>query len=428
MLVQYFATSIFWVAIIVLAVFSTRLYFGLLLVVLIPLSAFSTFTGLQMEGTTFSVLGRSFLVVLIVATLLSIVRNPSHLPHGRPLYTLGAFLAWLIVKSIDTISFSESISALLEYLLVASVFLLAAIMVRKGNGRYVFGCIAFSALIPMLVGVLQVMMYYGWLPPAGFLMQNVSTLHIAGYSYAGIGSIYTHRNVFAHFLALSVIVFLLASGEELVDSRLRLPMVVASILMVFFVVLIATRGAIIILLMGTAFVALRRLRLSIVLFAVGTLIALFLFSDLIQFSLFRMTQAESQWSGRTEIWRIGLAHISPTGIGLSGIIVGKVIASDMGYMMAHNDYLKYLIETGVIGVALFIAFLFDVLGLGYQTWRSREKRQDVRAQAALVLVIWLCFGVAMIAENLQFLHYIILPFTVLGAFCGANETRKVSLP
>jgi O-antigen ligase len=98
----------------------------------------------------------------------------------------------------------------------------------------------------------------------------------------------------------------------------------------------------------------------------------------------------------------------------------------MGYLEAHNDYLKYLIETGVIGVLLFIAFLFDVLGLSYQTWRSREKRPRIRAQAALLLVTWMGLGVAMIAENLQFLHYLILPFTILGAFCGANEIRDDS--
>jgi hypothetical protein len=38
------------------------------------------------------------------------------------------------------------------------------------------------------------------------------------------------------------------------------------------------------------------------------------------------------------------------------------------------------------------------------------------------LVTWMGFGVAMIAENLQFLHYLILHFTILGAFCGAIET------
>jgi hypothetical protein len=428
MLVQYFATSIFWAAIIVVALFSTRIYFALLLVLLIPLAAFSTSAVLEMEGTSFSALGRAFLVVLIVATVLSVVRNWSHLPHGRPLYTLGAFLAWLIVKSFDTISISESVSSLLPYLLIASVVLLAAVVVRKGNERYVFGCIACSALIPLLVGLLQLMMYYGWFPSLGFLMDNVSTQHIAGYSYAAIGSIYTHRNVFAHFLALTVVIFLLVSSEGLVDSRLRLPMVLTSILMVFFIVLVASRGAIIVLMLGTAFVVLRRLRLSIVLFVVGTMLVLYLFSGVIQYSLFRMTLAESQWGGRTEIWRIGLAHISPTGIGLGAIILGKVIPSDLGYLMAHNDYLKYLIETGVIGVLLFVAFLGDVLSVSYQSWRSREKRPGVRAQAALVLVVWMVFGVAMVAENLQFLHYLILPFTILGAFCGVNETQADSLP
>jgi O-antigen ligase len=136
-----------------------------------------------------------------------------------------------------------------------------------------------------------------------------------------------------------------------------------------------------------------------------------------------MAQAESQWGGRLEIWRIGLAHLSLTGIGLGAIIVGKIIPSDLGYLMAHNDYLKYLIETGIIGVVLFVAFLADVFSLAYQAWRSQENRKAVRAQAALVLVVWMGFGVAMIAENLQFLHYLILPFTVLGAFCGAYKTR-----
>jgi hypothetical protein len=423
MVLEYFATLIFWATIIVVALVSTRIYFALLLVLFIPLSAFSTATGLEMEGTTFSALGRSFLVVLIAATVLSLWRNSSHLPHGRPLYTLGAFLAWLVVKSVDTISLPESISALLEYLLLASTLLLTAVVARKGNERYVFACIACSALIPLVAGLLQLMMYYGWIPPLEFLMHNITTQHVAGYSYAAMGSIYTHRNVFAHFLALAVIVFLLASSEELVDARLRLPMVLTSILMVFFIVLIATRGAIIVLLLGTAFVLLRRLRLSIVLFVTGTILALYLFSGVIQYSVFRMAQAESQWGGRLEIWRIGLAHLSLTGIGLGAIIVGKIIPSDLGYLMAHNDYLKYLIETGIIGVVLFVAFLADVFSLAYQAWRSQENRKAVRAQAALVLVVWMGFGVAMIAENLQFLHYLILPFTVLGAFCGAYKTR-----
>jgi O-antigen ligase len=426
MLVQYFATFIFWAAVIVLALFSTRTYFALLLVLFIPLSALAPPAALQAGGTSFSVLGRSFVVVLIAATVLSLLRNWSHLPHGRPLYSLGAFLAWLALKSIDTISISESLSSLLPYLLIGSVLLLTAVVARKGNERYVFTCIACSALLPLLVGLLQFMMYYGWIPSVEFLAGGISTQHIGGYSYASIGSYFTHRNVFAHFLALNVVLFVMASSEELVDSRLRLPMVLTSILMVFFIVLIAARGAIIVLMLGTCFVVLRRLRLSIVLFVVGTMLALYLFSDLIAFSFFRMTSAGSQWGYRNEIWRAGLAHISLRGIGLGEIIQGKVIPTGMGYLEAHNDYLKYLIETGVIGVLLFIAFLFDVLGLSYQTWRSREKRPAVRAQAALLLVTWMGFAVAMIAENLQFLHYLILPFTILGAFCGANETQDDS--
>jgi hypothetical protein len=426
MAVEYFATFIFWATIIVLALFSTRIYFALLLVLFIPLSAFSTSTGLQVEGETFSVLGRSFYVVLIAATVLALARNWRHIPRGRPLYTLGAFLAWLIVKSIDTISLPESMSSLLQYLLVASAFLLTAVVARNGNERYVFTCIACSAAIPLLVGILQLLMYYGWFPGVDFLKENVSTQHIAGYSYAAVGSIYTHRNVFAHFLALAVILFMLAAGEELVGPRMRVVMVPTAILMVVFIVLIAARGAVIILLLGTAFVVLRRLRLSVVLVVVGTMLALYLFSDIIQYSVFRMSLAGAQWSGRNEIWRIGLRHVSISGIGLGGIIPGKIIPSDLGYMMAHNDYLKYVIETGIIGVVLFLAFVSDVFGLSFHAWRSPGSSPGLRAQGALVFIVWVGFGIAMIAENLQFLHYLILPFTVLGAFCGTNQTRAPS--
>ena len=427
MLIQYFATLIFWSTIVFLAVFSTRIYFALLLVVFIPLSAFATSAGLQMEGTSFSALGRSFLFVLLAATVLSLVRNRSHVPHGRPLYSLGAFLAWMVLKSVNTISISDSMSALLQYLLVASAFFLTAVMVRKGNERYVFSCIACSALIPLLVGILQLMIYYGVFPSWGFLKDGIYVRHTSGYNFAFVASIFTHPNVFAHFLAIGVVLFILVASEGLVDSRLRLPMLLTSIVMVFVLVFLSTRGAIIGLLLGISFVVLRRLRLTVLLFVVGTLMALYMFSDVLEHSLFRMGGAESQWNARNELWRIGLDHLSLTGIGLGGIIVGKVIHTEMGYMMAHNDYLKYLIETGIIGVLLFVAFVFDVLSLGYRTWRSPEKQPPVRAQGALVLVTWAVFGVAMIAENLQFLHYLILPFTILGAFCGANETQEDSL-
>lgn len=96
------------------------------------------------------------------------------------------------------------------------------------------------------------------------------------------------------------------------------------------------------------------------------------------------------WQGLVDVWR----ERPWTGFGLEAVpwlnpVVGKA---------AHNDYVRYLVEGGLIGLALFVLFLAFVGGELFRRWK-RASTPEARRTMAIALGLFAAWAFGSVGDN-----------------------------
>lgn len=116
------------------------------------------------------------------------------------------------------------------------------------------------------------------------------------------------------------------------------------------------------------------------LFVNGMLLAVVLLSVAIgaRSTLLRFSPDRVLHEGRTVIWTqtiqwIGRFPVFGTGLGTFDALVpgSEVEGTLIGYEHAHNEYLEYLMEVGLVGSALLFGLVFFMLGRSLVAWQAR---------------------------------------------------------
>ncbi len=209
---------------------------------------------------------------------------------------------------------------------------------------------------------------YGWrASPYSSAGPFVSHNHLAAYLNLGLG------------LTLG---FLLAPGENQRGRKLW-SAYAAALIVAGIVVSLSRSGFIAMTASGLGLFLWRRprgARLWISLGTLAVLIPLFLvvMSGVIPFQGRLATLlTSSSYGERTQIWRDAIrawpgAPIWGTGLGSFAAAAAPYFrhATGVTYTHAENEYIEWLVEAGVIGLGLAMAFVSGVVGLGRRAWQS----------------------------------------------------------
>ena len=96
--------------------------------------------------------------------------------------------------------------------------------------------------------------------------------------------------------------------------------------------------------------------------------------------------------------------------------------SSLGFA-AHNDYVKLYVETGVPGVALWIAVLIGLV----VTAASAARVPELRPWAIAVAALGLAFALMSASDNIQgYAVPVAILFALTGALAGAHRTARTS--
>jgi O-antigen ligase len=105
------------------------------------------------------------------------------------------------------------------------------------------------------------------------------------------------------------------------------------------------------------------------------------------------------WQGRDTLWGILILSFqaSPvvgSGLGASSMAIEAVLGETM---VAHNEYLRLAVDTGLIGCLLFFLAMRSWIGASMQAMRRVGRKADEYAMPALALIA--AYGVIALTDN-----------------------------
>ena len=313
-------------------------------------------------GSIFSpatVLGAAVLVLVFGAEFLARVqgqpRRALSAPFRLPLQIL--LIAGVLSMATSTSRKDSAVEVLRIAGVLAMIIALERLLVTLDVARRVLVAVLVSALVPMGFALLQVAQGQGRL--------------IGGFSR--ITGTFLHPSPFSIYLAL-LIVMAVALFQH-VNGFARLALGAGAMVACGCLLLTYTRGSWIALVVGLLVVGLlqsRRLALGIL---AGVVIVVLSVPSVGQ--RFADLQAPVKYSGATSnslIWRVdywnqvlSLSKDSPIlGIGLKGIENSTQDAKN-----AHNDLVRTYVETGILGLAAYLALAVSLLATARRAVRAK---------------------------------------------------------
>jgi O-antigen ligase len=203
-----------------------------------------------------------------------------------------------------------------------------------------------------------------------------------------------------------------------VNGTVRLAVGFADLLMLAGVFLTLSRGGLVSLsavLLVAIFIARPRVYAIVGGAAVVGVVAILFFGVASQEARDRVTSNDGG-SGRTDIWKVGWRMVEDkpiTGVGASNfqntaihylLIAPGAIQQDEFLVdvpsVAHNAYLQVLAETGVIGLALFLATIVACIGVALRAQRQYRARSDPEGELLATAVV---LGIAALLSAYFFL-------------------------
>ncbi len=333
-------------------------------------------------GGAFSVSAVASLV-LIVLSVFYILYRQANIFNYEEVLPFFIFLLICALSVLGSQDFMESISDWLRFVSIFFVYIVTRLIaVSEKKIRLVLKVILLSVLIPVFLG------YYQFLTGSGYDTQSEG---------GRIVGTFAHPNDFSSYL-LVVLVFCtaqLCEKDSLVSKKLLTPLI---LLMLFAFVLTFSRGSWVVFVFSMVVMGILRYRRILVFLPVFLIVAVFLIPG-VQDRIYEVidpshARATSGLEWRLNAWaQVGtlLSEKPIFGHGLGMVFV------KMGYL-THNDYLRLLVEVGIVGL---LAYLWMAVQFLSKTWRDYRRTQSNTAKSFHVglLALTLGFLVRQSADN-----------------------------
>ncbi|SDQ67822.1 O-antigen ligase [Quadrisphaera sp. DSM 44207] len=322
----------------------------------------------------------------------------------------------LAVMTLSALLASDPVrSALQVARLAAAVAVLLVVeqlaVDRAARWRVLTACYA-SAVLPLLVGVQQQL-------TGSFLKQSSGLGRITG--------TFVHPNAFGFYLVL-----LLTMGAAVfrhLDGRTKLLVGAVLVLGTVELVLSYSRGSWISIIVGVLVVGALQARKLLVLLPVA-LGALVLAVPSVLLRLSDLTQEETVngTPGNSFMWRITHWQVvlrGARGHELLGLGPGSSDFLGDEVLPPHNDFVRMYVETGVVGTALYLAFILAALATAFGMMRAGHRRGLERGIAVGAIACTAAFVVGSIGGNLISEVVVLL---YLFAFLGLASGTALQCP
>ena len=350
-----------------------------------PLSSYQLLAGFPVPG----LISGLNIICLIVWTIMGRMRRLL-LPNSLPVYLL-IFLGSLSLINSPFINISVAHMLRLMSWLSLGLLVYNCISNRRDIVK-VLATISFSSVIPMFVGFVQFIVHRGEVDPVKGAFR--------------VQSLFVTTDSWGVFISLCLIAttFLYVEARSMKMRTLSRTCIPILVLLLFSLGLTYHRGSWLAL-CAAALIALtiaRRFKLVIGSVFVAVLIGLIFHEEI--WARFRDLFVKRQygfnsWDARLILWRATLALVPNHLIIGHGVGCGKeILAASRGglVLVPHNDYLRLLLEVGVIGFVLYLWFLAGELINAFRMMR----RKSLRPVTAILFGGLTYFCVISFAQNI----------------------------
>ena len=331
-----------------------------------------------------------------------------------------ALLAMLGTCGASVIASGNPKSSAMEWLRIAAVvtmfLILEQLASRPGGIRGILGAVYVSAVFPLM------------LTAASFAAGSPRTEH-KGQIDRTIGT-FNQSNEFGRYLMLLIIMGV--AIYPTVERRWRPLLTVALGTSSIFLLLTYTRSAIVGTVVGLLIVGMiQNKRIVVGMLAVGALAMVIVPGVFTRFAVLDDSSARAG-QGNSLAWRLDywsevlpLANKNPvTGIGLAQTQYMTDAAKQ-----PHNDFLRAYVETGVVGLAAYLAMLAALIRLGRRAVRRTRKGTFERSVAAGFLGSAVAFiavsTVANVISNVVVLWYFFAYAALASALARGVSARRL---
>jgi len=379
-----------------------------LLVLLRPcLDIFTNETILKFNNSSFnfaSILGLFTIFFTIYIAAFVKIKKIKNTPLALQIIV---FLSIALISCFLSIDFKTSITEWIRLLNIFSLFLLGYLLTNnvKDLSRLLILSIS-SAILP------SVFAFYQYVSKTGL------SIPLEGI-YNRIFGTFAHPNLFAYYLIIPLVfsVFKFLSG-----NKKRVPNLIALILFLFFLsllVLTYTRGAWIVFIFTLLIISVLRYNYLLpILF--GSVLLSYLAITPIQTRINDLVNVDEYSSirWRLDMWEDGIkiAKEKPIlgyGTGVADIIIEERRGKEYGSPDPHNDYLKILLENGIIGLVSYFTLIASILLKLYYSFK-KSKMPKFKSMIIVMMALTMAFYTMSFGDNiirntaLQWIYWMLL--------------------
>jgi putative inorganic carbon (hco3(-)) transporter len=403
---------------IILSFHNNKLGFYLLILLRPCLDIFSNITILK-----FNDIALNFASILGVFTILFTIYIAAFVKTKKikaiPLTPqIIIFLSVTLFSCILSISFVTSITEWLRLLNIFSLFALGFLLTNsvKDLSKLLILSIT-SAIIPSVFALYQ------------FISKTGLSIPLEGI-YNRIFGTFAHPNLFAYYLIIPLV---FALFKFLSGNKKRVPNLMTLILFLFFLsllVLTYTRGAWIVFIFTLSIISIFRYSYILpILF--GSILLAYLtvmpiqtrVNDLVNIGEYNSIH----W--RIDMWEDGvkIAREKPVigfGTGVADIIIEERRGKEHGSADPHNDYLKILLENGMLGLLSYFALIASILLKLYYSF-VRSKMPKFKSMLIIMIALTMALYIMSFGDNiirntaLQWLYWMLL-----GGIFAVSDKQK----
>lgn len=363
----------------------------------------------QLLGVGIAFLG--FVILILKRNLL--LRYPLNIPFLTLFLWGGLTLSYSLYPKV-------TLQELLRIFDLFALGFLAYVTIREtANFKHLLHTFFLSSILPVLFGLYQYAFHIG------LSDENVSILRIFG--------TFSHPNVYSLYLFALIVfgsLYLLLFAESGIKRIIML-----GVLGIFSAMLILTfaRVAWIALFLFVFLISLFRYRL--LLFPLFLLpFVLYVFSPAFQA---RVTESFTPDPDSSLVWRQTLwKDVTRYSIQEERLLLGSGIdtfpkvsesvrGTNHGPNDPHNDFVKFFVEGGLVGVGIFILYLVSLGYLMIKKYRASRPGSALRLAFGIMFIFFLTLELSALTDNIfkntpvQWLF-----FTALGALLALSEQKK----
>jgi len=395
------------------------LLFGLI-VVRMSLDYSSLYFGITLYSVTLS-LSQLLGIGIAFFGIMALVLKRRLLPLFPLNFPFAVIFVWGLLTLFYSLYPKNSLQELLRIFdLFALGFLAYATMKTKDDFRHLLEAFFVSSILPILFGLYQFIFHIG------LVDENVAALRIFG--------TFSHPNVYSLYL-FSLIVFAFLYLVLFAGNGLRRLFTVIFIgILSTMLLLTFARVAWIALSLFVLIMALFRYR--ILLFPLFLFpIILFVFSPSFEERVYESFRSDPDSS---LVWRQTLWHdvtrysiqeerlLFGSGMDTFPKVSESVRGTNHGPNDPHNDFVKFFVEGGLVGLGAFVVYLLALGTILVTQYRKSTPGSALRLSFAVMIVFFLTLQISALTDNIfkntpvQWLF-----FTALGALLALSN-QKVS--